>query len=70
MTSIRAESLQIVDAATRDRWVVDTAKHTMARLEKLKGNEPDAVKAKEHYSTNVENYKAMVATALESVRAR
>jgi RPA family protein len=49
---------------------VDTAKHTMARLEKLKGNEPDAIKAKEHYSTNVENYKAMVATALESVKAR
>lgn len=70
ITSIRAESLQIVDAATRDRWVVDTAKHTMARLEKLKGNEPDAVKAKEHYSTNVENYKAMVATALESVKAK
>jgi RPA family protein len=70
LTSIRAESLQIVDAATRDRWVVDTAKLTMARLEKLKGGEPDAVKAREHYSTDVESYRTMVAMALESVRAR
>ncbi len=70
LTSIRAESLQIVDAATRDRWVVDAAKHTMARLEKLKGNEPDAVKAREHYSTDAGAYKAMVAQALESVKAK
>ncbi len=70
LTSIRAESLQIVDAATRDRWVVDCAKLTMARLEKLKGDNPDAVKAREHYSTDVETYKAMVALALESVRVR
>ena len=68
LTSIRAESLQIVDAATRDRWVVDAAKHTMIRLEKLKGNEPDAVKAREHYSTDAGAYKAMVAQALESVK--
>ena len=70
LTSIRAESLQIVDAATRDRWVLDAAKHTMARLEKLKGNEPDAVKAREHYSTNVDAYRAMVAQALDTVKAR
>ena len=68
LTSIRAESMQIVDAATRDRWVVDAAKHTMIRLEKLKGNEPDAVKAREHYSTDAGAYKAMVAQALESVK--
>ncbi|MDO8725674.1 MAG: DNA-binding protein [Candidatus Methanoperedens sp.] len=70
LTSIRAESMQIVDAATRDRWVMDCAKHTMARLEKLKGDNPDAVKAREHYSTDVEGYRAMVQQALESVRAR
>ncbi len=67
LTSIRAESLQIVDAATRDRWVVDTAKHTMARLERLKGDNPDAVKAREHYATNVDAYKAMVAQAIGSL---
>ncbi len=70
LTSIRAESIQIVDAATRNRWVVDAAMHTARRLENLAGNEPDAVKARGHYSTNMEAYKAMVAQALESVRAQ
>jgi RPA family protein len=70
LTSIRAESMHVVDADTRDRWVVDAAMHTTKRLEKLQGNEPNAAKAKEHYSTNVEAYKAMVAQVLESVKAR
>jgi len=69
LTSIRAESMQVVDAATRDRWVVDAANHTTKRLEKLQSSEPNAVKAKEHYSTNVDAYKAMVTQALESVKA-
>jgi hypothetical protein len=42
----------------------------MARLEKLKGDALDAVKAREHYSTDVESYRTMVQQALESVRAR
>ena len=70
LTSIRAESMQIVDAATRDRWVVETANLTAKRLAKLQGNEPDAVKAREHYATNVDAYKAMVAMAVESVKVR
>ena len=70
LTSIRAESMYVVDAATRDRWVVETANLTAKRIERLKGNEPDVVKAKEHYATNVEEYKAMVAMAVESMRAR
>jgi RPA family protein len=70
LTSIRAESMHVVDAATRDRWVVDAAMHTTKRLEKLQGNEPDAVKVREHYNTNAEAYRQMVAQALESVKAR
>jgi len=69
LTSIRAESMHVVDAATRDRWVVETAKLTAKRIARLQGNEPDAVKAREHYSTDVEQYKAMVAKAVESMRA-
>lgn len=68
--SVRAESIHVVDGATRDRWVVETADLTTKRLAKLQGNEPDAVKAREHYSTNVEQYKAMVAMALGSMRAQ
>ena len=70
LVSIRAESMYVVDGATRDRWVVETADLTTKRLSKLNGNEPDAVKAKEHYSTNVEQYKAMVAMALESMQKK
>jgi hypothetical protein len=70
LTSIKAESIHIVDAATRDRWVVETANLTAKRIARLQGNEPDAVKAREHYSTDVEQYKAMVAMAVESMRAR
>jgi RPA family protein len=70
LTSIRAESMHVVDAATRDRWVVETANLTAKRIARLQGNEPDAVKAREHYSTDVEQYKAMVAMAIESMRAR
>jgi RPA family protein len=70
LTSIRAESIHVVDAATRDRWVVETANLTAKRIAKLQGSEPDAVKAREHYSTDVEQYKAMVAMAVESMRAQ
>ena len=70
LTSIRAESMHLVDAATRDRWVVETANLTTKRLARLQGNDPDAVKSREHYSTDVEQYKAMVAMAIESMRAR
>jgi RPA family protein len=70
LTSIRAESMHVVDAATRDRWVVETANLTAKRITRLQGNEPDAVKAREHYSTDVDQYKAMVAMAVESMRAR
>ncbi|MCE8422707.1 MAG: DNA-binding protein [Candidatus Methanoperedens sp.] len=70
LTSIRAESMYVVDGATRDRWVVETADLTAKRIAKLQSNEPDAVRAREHYSTNVEEYRAMVAMALESMKAQ
>ncbi len=69
LISIRAESLHVVDAATRDRWVVETAHLTAKRLARLQGNEPDAVKAREHYSTNTDIYRTMISQALRSVRA-
>lgn len=70
LVSIRAESMHVVDDATRNRWVVETADLTAKRLARLQGNEPDAVKAREHYSTNVREYNSMVAMALESMKAQ
>jgi RPA family protein len=68
-TSIRAEYMHVVDAATRDRWVVEAAHLTAKRIAKLKGNEPDAVKAREYYSTDVEQYRAMVKNALITLKS-
>ena len=67
LTSIRAESIHVVDAAIRDKWVLETASHTMTRLGKLYSNMPPAFKARMHYSTKVDAYKAMVARVVLSV---
>ena len=37
MISLRAEAVQKVDEATRDRWILDTAERTQERLKALKG---------------------------------
>ncbi len=70
ITSIRPESMQVVDADTRNRWLMDTAMHTIKRLAKLQGTDPDAVKAMEHYHTNIEHYKSLVIQAVESLKAQ
>lgn len=58
----------VVDSVTRDRWVEDTASYTLNRLEILQNTNPDAVIAREHYHTNIEQYKAMVMQALGSLK--
>jgi hypothetical protein len=70
LSSIRAESMHIVDAATRDKWIVETAGLTLKRLEKLAGSnpDPDAVKAREHYKTKVESYKELINKAVLSLK--
>ncbi|MBU4223522.1 MAG: DNA-binding protein [Euryarchaeota archaeon] len=68
ITSIWAESLQVVDEATRDRWVMDTASYTITRLLKLRGNNPDAVMVRDHYSTNIDRYSSMVKNALITLK--
>ena len=35
--SLRPESITVVDAATRDRWVVETAERTLERIEAFEG---------------------------------
>ncbi len=68
LTSIRPESIQVVDGDTRDMWVLDTAKQTLDRLNLLKDGDPDAAKALEHYDTDADHYRAMVKQALESLK--
>ena len=68
LTSVRPESIYIVDGEVRDMWVVDTAKNTLSRLNALDEASPDAIKAKEHYNTDLKEYYSMVSDALRSLK--
>jgi hypothetical protein len=66
--SVRPESIQVVDAATRDRWVVETAERTLERIEAFdqEGNEY-ARMAREEYDLPTDRYKESTISALESL---
>jgi RPA family protein len=50
MNSVRVESITVVDKDTRDLWVLDTAQHTLDRIDVFNaGTAPDVMKAKEQY---------------------
>jgi RPA family protein len=69
LTSVRPENIHVVDAATRDRWIVETAQRTIERIAELKGTHPDAVRALEHYKTDAAVYMQMVQDALQSLNS-
>ncbi|WP_435184791.1 RPA family protein [Halobellus sp. EA9] len=66
--SVRPESIQIVDAATRDRWVVETAERTLDRIDAFdeEGNEY-ARMAREEYDLPIDRYKESTVSALEGL---
>ncbi|SEK89820.1 RPA family protein [Haloferax larsenii] len=66
--SVRPESITEVDAATRDRWVSETATRTLERIESFddEGNEY-ALMAGENYDLSVDEYKQASIAALESL---
>jgi RPA family protein len=68
-TSITPESVTVVDQATRNRWVVETAELTMERIDEFQtgGDNPDADRAHEAYGGNMDDYKANVETATASL---
>ncbi|HKL29178.1 MAG TPA: DNA-binding protein [Natrialbaceae archaeon] len=66
--SVRPESITEVDAATRDRWVVETAEQTLDRIEAVDSDTNEyGVMAREQYDLPVENYRRDVIEALESL---
>lgn len=80
--SVRPETISIVDEATRDRWVVETAERTLDRIEEFEAwqdvqEAPEsgstaptneyAQMARERYDSPVENYRRDVIQALESL---
>ncbi|MFC4249211.1 RPA family protein [Natribaculum luteum] len=80
--SVRPETIAVVDDATRDRWVVETAERTLERIEAFEEWEAEqadpegastassneyAQMARERYDSPVENYRRDVIQALESL---
>ena len=66
--SIRPENITTVDAATRDQWIVETARRTIERLEGLQGDGAGAALAREHYpEADAAHYKQTVQDALEAL---
>jgi RPA family protein len=70
LTSVRPESMHIVDGQTRDIWVMDTARKTLTRLKELEGgsDSPDVAQTKEYYAPDVKHYYSMVSQALQSLK--
>ncbi|GGJ02214.1 hypothetical protein GCM10008995_09930 [Halobellus salinus] len=66
--SVRPESIQVVDATTRDRWVVEAAERTIDRVGAFEdeGNEYGRM-AREEYDIPVDRYLESTVSALESV---
>jgi RPA family protein len=66
--SLRPESITEVDAGTRDRWVVETARRT---LERVRAFDPDTDEydglAAEEYGADVERYRRAAVEAIESL---
>ncbi len=69
MTSIRPETISVVDALVRDRWVLETARQTLDRIKELEeGSCENLSMVEENYSMDLEQYRQMVASALESMQ--
>ncbi|MFC7176799.1 RPA family protein [Halosegnis marinus] len=66
--SVRPESISVVDADTRDRWVVETAERTLDRIAAFDDDENEYARmAEEHYEFPVSTYKEAVVEALQSL---
>jgi RPA family protein len=66
--SVRPESITVVDASTRDRWVVETAQRTLDRVEAFDEESNEYARmAKEQYDLPVDQYKQATLAALESL---
>ena len=66
--SVRPESITPVDAATRDRWVAETAERTLERIEAFDDEANEYARmAREQYGEELSTYKQAVVAALESL---
>lgn len=67
LVSIRAESITVVETDTRNLWVLDAARSTLDRLDRL-GSDEDSRKALELYRIDAAIYRRMVFDALAQLK--
>jgi len=65
--SLRPESITVVDADTRDRWVVETAELTLDRIEAFDTATEYAAMAETQYDPDLTVYRDQVIAALEDL---
>ncbi len=71
IVTIRPESITIVNTATRDYWIYETALKTIERIKKMYEKSDEDVKlAWQVYNPDLKEYEKMVKTALNSIRER
>jgi RPA family protein len=67
--SLRPESISVVDAATRDRWVVETAERTVDRIGSFDGADEYAAMAETQYEPDLSVYQDAIIAALEDLES-
>ncbi|WP_049899309.1 RPA family protein [Halococcus agarilyticus] len=66
--AVRPESITVVDADARDRWVVEAAERTIERIQAFDDDTNEYARmAAERYDLPVENYRRAAVSALESL---
>jgi len=66
--SLRPESINEVDAAMRDRWVVETASETFSRISEFEDEESNYRSlAEEHHGSDLGKYREAAIEALEAI---
>ena len=66
--SVRPESITAVDAATRDRWVVEAAQRTLERVAAFDDESNEYARmAREEYDLSVDDYRQTALSALEGL---
>ena len=66
--AVRPESITVVNADARDRWVVEAAERTIERIRAFEDDTNEYARmAAERYELPVENYRRAAVSALESL---
>lgn len=67
--SIRPETVNVVDESTRERWIVETAEQTQARIEQFEegGSAYAEMAAEEYVDQDIDKYREGAVAALNTV---